>query len=433
MVILLFIIMIFITVFNYNINKNILIPSFILCISFLLTSGIYVICFNMVQDDISIDTLIVVVGSLLMFIFGEILMCGVLNKGHLLVGFNNPYFEYPEKRLDVSGVVLLAFSLIILLSAYLRFVALCGLAGASANVTSFFTSYAQIRFYIIHGASLELPSYVSIVSLIAPCIAKISVTIITYNLLSFKKMHWKYLPVLVCYLIYLFTTTSRTVYLEFIFYIVVQFLLLRIFLLNKEPRINKETIKPVLRAILIFCILFFGIGAIAQKNESILINIFAYTAAGLLGLTKFLKAPYYAGSFIESRTLQGLFSPLRVFGLKLPSLDEFLPHYYYANGNATSNEYTALMEPIHDFGIVGMLLTRFFLGMIFYLVYSYIMRQGTQKRSYCCIPIFAQLYYALIISSIDDQFSTYIGMYYLYQVIITFLIWRFFVKKRFDE
>ena len=427
MIYILFIILVLMLLFNYFVNNNILIPSFILTLSFSLVTFVYVICTGAIPEPISINTLLIIVFSIMAYCMGEMISIGLINRGNLE---RKCVIQRAEEDafLSINGIVVVLLAGIVFAAAYIRFMALCNAVGTSTSITSFLSSYATIRFYIIHGMSPVLPGWINLISIVGPCIVKICITIFTYNIVRYRIVQKRYFLIFAVYFFYLITTTSRTVYLEILLYTVFQFVFLRLFITEKQPKISWELLRLALIALVIFAVIFIVIGNLADKSGSFIKTLFAYSAAGFVGLNQYIAKPYYSPGILYSRTIRGLLSPFDNFGLVLPEIDEFLPHYYYLGGAETSNEYTSLMEPIYDFGILGMLITRLLLGMAIVAIFYYIISKSNNIRKYFVIPMFVPMYYALTLAAIDDQFQTFFGVYYIYQVVFTWIMWKVCVK-----
>lgn len=431
MIYVLFATLFLIVVANYLFRRNILLPSFIMSVSFFVTSFIYVMCSKTITDDIGLVTVLVILASIIVFSLGE-WACELFFKRRR----SKCRFSFVRRQPSafyspsINCFWVLLFSALILIAAYTRVIALCEMSSIDKTIPSFFLSYSKIRFLLTHETSPVLPFWVGLVSTIASALVKICITLFSWHLIQNKKICWRYVLLVFSYICFAITTTSRTVYLDLAAYAFVQFVFLRWFLFGKKPVLSKGLVAVLFSLAFFFLIAFFFIGEIANKNESFGKTLFGYSAAAFVGLDRFLAEPFYAESLLHSRTLEGLFSPFARLGFSIPKLDPFLPHYSYLNGLETSNEYTSIMEPIHDFGIFGMLLTRLLLGAVYYAIYRLILSSRKSGSSAILLPVFGVLYYPLVISSIDDQFSTYIGMSYIYHILISIVIWMVIVKKR---
>ncbi len=423
MIYFLFVLLTILMIINYSINRNILIPSFIMCMSFWLVALIYVICSSIISDPIGEKTVGIIIFSILFFWCGEIIGNGICNRGNV-TRYATIDRCVSEDSIEINNCMIVFFIILILVSAYIRMAALCNMVETNVSIKSFVSSYATIRFYLIHGRSPIIPKWTEYMPIIAPCIVRVCITVFSYNFIRYRIIQKKYLGVIVSFILYLVTSTSRTVFLDLVAYSIFQFFFLELFLFGKLPMIKWKTIKPVVLSVILFASCFSLIGRMAQKSAPIVETIFAYTAAAFIGLDNFLNNPYYAENILSSRTLQGVFSPFDRVGLKLPKLEEYLPHYFYLGGKATSNEYTSLMEPYHDFGLGGMLMSRVLLGVVFGLLLGYIVKQSNKGKKYYLIPMLGPVYYSLVLSAIDDQFSTLLSMYYIYQLIFTWIIWK---------
>jgi len=170
------------------------------------------------------------------------------------------------------------------------------------------------------------------------------------------------------------------------------------------------------------------IGLLANKIGNISANIEGYSAASFIGLDYFLNSNSFSRlPIIEMRTIQGILSILSKIGFNIPSSDPFLPHFYY--DGKTSNIYTSLMEPIWDYGIVGMLITRVILGIIYAKFYAIIKNQ-IQDNCINVSIVLISTYYNLVIAAIDDQFMSLIGVYFIYQLIGNYILVRVMLKQK---
>lgn len=428
MIYCLFILLIGTTILNYVIYRNILMPSFLICASFLISAFVFVVYSGVITDDIMMETVLVIILSIFCFMAGEMAAKGISGKEPLCYLDRCPK-EEEGRMLHISMPMVGALTALILVISYMRFQALCKVAGAPVSMAGFFSSYAQMRFHMIHGVSLGMPAIADILSIVMYCAVRICITVFSYNAMKYHKICVRYLFAAFAYFLYLLTTTTRTGYMDLIAYTIFQYFFLVMLISKKRIKINGDILKIIGAGTLTFGILFAAVGNMAEKGGSVMRILFGYTGASFIGLDQYLEKPYYAEGILHSRTIQGLFTPFDRFGLDLPEIAAFLPHYYYGKAGENSNEYTSLMEPIYDFGIGGMLISRIILGMVFYFLYNWIIKNGAKKQNYCWIPMFVPAYYALIMSSIDDQFSTYIGMYYIYQLIFTWVLWKVCVKR----
>ena len=334
MIYFLFVLLTILMIINYSINRNILIPSFIMCISFWLVALIYVICSSTIPDPIGEKTVGIIIFSILFFWCGEIIGNGICNRGNV-TRYATIDRCVSEDSIEINNCMIVFF-IILIISAYIRMAALCNMVETNVSIKSFVSSYATIRFYLIHGRSPIIPKWTAYMPIIAPCIVRVCITVFSYNFIRYHIIQKKYLGVIVSFILYLVTSTSRTVFLDLVVYSIFQFFFLELFLFGKIPMIKWKTIKPVVLSVILFASCFSLIGRMAQKSAPIVETIFAYTAAAFIGLDNFLNNPYYAENILSSRTLQGVFSPFDRVGLKLPKLEEYLPHYFYLGGKATS-------------------------------------------------------------------------------------------------
>ena len=146
MIYCLFIILVLMLLFNYYVHNNILMPSFILTLSFSLVAFVYVICTGVIPDPISINTLLVISFSIMAYWLGEIMSIGLINRGKIRRKCVIQIAE-EEALLSIKGSVIVLLAGVIFATAYIRYVTLCTVVGTSTSISAFLSSYATIRFY----------------------------------------------------------------------------------------------------------------------------------------------------------------------------------------------------------------------------------------------------------------------------------------------
>lgn len=404
-------------------RSNVLSPSFIIIGSFFVVALFYCVFFGTIGRDISFKTAIIILISLIMFFFGEMLF-NIKFKDPALVFSKG---ENSKPRTIISLFSIFVFSLTIIAITIIRYVYIARLFGSSLSISSFIVNYSSLRFKLVHNPSvLSLPSWVGYLTIIAGEMFHLCFFFFVKDVVYYKKANLLYLVPVFLYILMLVTYTSRTVFLEAASYCLFSFGFLSISKVRDIKRAIRKILLFAIASFSLFIVAFYSIGILTNKITDFSSNIVGYTAASLVGLDTFLANGYEILPLSEKRTLFGIFSFLSKLGFSFPESDLYLPYFDY-NGQ-TSNIYTCLMEPIWDYGVLPMLVTRIILGLVFSIVYYICMKQIKSNKEGVSICLISTYYY-LIIASIDDKFITMLGSYFVYQIIANIIVVRLFLKR----
>lgn len=424
MIYLLLLLLIFHTIVIYIFsNHQLLRPSQIYNISFVVVAIIYCCLNRQIGYRLSFETVLIIYCSSVVFALGDIV--GANLRLRIKSSNSNGVKERSDLFIPYKHVYIITG--IIIITTGIRIVAISNVLGTGLSISEILKSYAILRNTLVAGNSLNLPGWVSYISVFTLCASHVFLYLYIHDRLINNKRVGVYLLPVGFYILFLFTTTTRTDFFNFISFGLLSVCFILYNTRSHNLELTNTIFRSVIKALIIFFVVFYVVGLIANKMSRVLDAIESYTAAAYVGLDKFLSSDYTIPPWGSKRTIQGLLAIIAKFGFSFPEVDSFLPHFWYEG--KTSNIYTCLMEPILDFGIGGMLLTRFVLGFVYSRIYKAICEQ-ISGRCECAAIVLISSMYPLVIASIDDQFISYIGSYYIYQIIANYLIMRFIVKRR---
>ena len=424
MIYLLLLLLLFHTIVIYIFsNYQLLRPSQIYNISFVVVAIIYCCLNRQIAYRLSFETVVIIYFSSVVFALGDIVGANL----RLRIKSRNSNTIKEKSDLFILYKHIFIITGIIIITTGIRVIAISNILGTGLSISGMLKSYAILRKTLVAGNSLILPWWVSYISVFILSASRIFLYLYIRDRLINNKHVGVYLIPVFFYILYLFTTTTRTDFFNFISFGLLSVCFILYNTRSHSLELTNKIFRSVIKALILIFVVFYVVGLIANKMSNVLDAIESYTAAAYVGLDKFLSSGYTIPPWDSKRTIQGLLSIIAKFGVSFPAVDSFLPHFWYEG--KTSNIYTCLMEPIWDFGICGMFITRFGLGFVYSRIYKAICEQISGRCECAAIVLISSLY-PLVIASIDDQFISYIGSYYIYQIITNYLIMRFIVKRR---
>lgn len=184
---------------------------------------------------------------------------------------------------------------------------------------------------------------------------------------------------------------------------------------------NRKVFKIIIISFFMVMFLFSAL-AILTSREGIskIENIIKYIGSPIVGLNYYLNSSHIPNIIWGQETLYYFYQLLREWGADIPWYKWH--HEFYSYGiNSTSNLYTGLRRAIQDFGVLGMFLTRFVLGIFYMKLFTKIRRFNSSDYNNIPIIIFCcMLCVPLAMMSITDAIPEYIStstfytLFYLY-------------------
>ena len=415
-------------------NKKLLSPTLILFGTFTLSTFFLIINKDFSVLEISFKTYLVIITSLVAWGFGEILSKSVYIKiKKPILSLAPEYMILPSNRilfiscLIISGVAV---------SEYYRFASI-GKSLGGDNIVSY---YILVRSYVVEGQNSNLRSSMfaatkTVVAMItlAKALTYFLIVLFFYNKYFHGVIKYKYLLPVLFYLPILFFTTSRSTFLELFSFIFLTMLLIR----SQSIGWGKDSFKILRKMtipLLIITLGFFAVGFLRSNGIGTMFsidmfnNISKYFGSSIIGLDIMLNSRIDFSGKIAEHTIPILYAILEKIGFVFDRLPLHSDFFNLGNGQS-SNIYTALREPILDFGILGMLATRVFMGFIYGLIYRNYISNLNNPYSIKAYVIFPLLYFPIVMYIFSDLFY-YFTKFDFFEMLLYLVILDKWIIKR---
>ena len=418
-------------------NKKLLSPTLILFAGFTVSVFSIIINKDFFGRDISLNTYLVIIVSLIAWGVGEIL------SKPAYVKIRKPILGLAPKYMILPSSWILFISCLIIfgvaVSEYYRFINIGKLIGGD----NFLLNYGLVRKYVVEGQNsggqssiFEATKTVVAMITLAKTVTYFFIVLFLYNKYFHGVKKYIYLFPVLLYLPILFFSTSRSTFLELFSFVFLTMLLIRF----QSKGWGKDTFKILRKMtipLLILIIGFYAIGFVRSNGIGPLISIemfnslSKYFGSSIYGLDILINNKIPQSSYFAEQTISILYTIFEKFGFtfdKLPLHAEFFDLGNGANAD-TSNIYTALRKPIIDFGIMGMLATRFCMGFIYGLFFRYFsnnLNSPYSIRSYVIFPLF---YYPLVMYIFSDLFNYFFQFSFIETLLFLVFLQRLIVKR----
>ena len=154
---------------------------------------------------------------------------------------------------------------------------------------------------------------------------------------------------------------------------------------------------------------YYSAELIGRSNTSnVLDYVSTYIGGSIQLFNLYVKDPIPSGIFGEE-SLIGISKILSFLGLSEMSSSTNLE--FRMLGEYRSNVYTFFRRPFHDFGLLGMYLFTVFIALLFsYIYFAKIKNKRRNQSVDRWVLVYGNLYYWLILSSIDQYSQSYISV-----------------------
>ncbi|MBE9900344.1 O-antigen polymerase [Enterococcus casseliflavus] len=424
-VLMVFLICIFLMAFMLS-GGELLSPWVITTGMFILSSFVIVLNSYKWGTDYDVFAIILICSGLLFFGFGEITSRLIVQQRFL----NSPQRSTEKHRIIVPVHQLL---FVILVMSIILFIDLRATmrAGNSIGSISDITSFLSNSRSALSGDGFS-KGIASRLVVFNKALGYIFTYICFYNLILFKsryRLSLYIIPVLI-FMGNALISTGRTEFLSFIIYLIMLILILLKSSNRWSVRGTLKVLKIVFFGILLFFILFTFVGRLGGKGiyNSPLDYIYYYTGSSLYLFNSFVGN--YDGSLHEfgSTTLYGLFNLLNVLGFDIPvgevALEmSYIPHFY-------SNIYTAYRRYIQDYGIIGLLIIQYFLGLLYGGIFEKIRKFNLSNFT---VILYCAQFFPIIEMVIEERFMVKIltSTNFLF-LLLLYLSYRLLVNSNFE-
>lgn len=418
-------ILFFISFFLFK--KNVLNPSVILCSVFLVSLFFSILNVKKWGIVFHLNTVLIILSTIIVFIFGNSIVYLLVKKKKITIS----KVPIRIKKISNKTIFFINISCLFLLYLYFQEIYKLSLLGGNPGGYDFMLSYARnavLNSFKIKSTIGYCTFYVKAVSYI--CFFNFSYIII------FDKFKIKYLFLLLPIIIYcgfIVLSTGRTDFIYLLIYMLNVFFILYQQKYNFSFKTNKKIAFYGVVSLIIFFIVFSLTGLLRGKIQ--FKNIFEvlslYTGSSLQAFNIYLESPEILNKYFGENTLFLVYNILRKLGYKIPYL--YAPYEFIYFGGIKTNIYSAMRRYFEDFGIEGLVLIVFLLG-IFYGIFFYY--ASYKRNNFFILILYASFCYPIFEFPIEERFfmflfpQGFINNTIVLGVIYYFLIYRKIRKEK---
>lgn len=405
---ILFGIMVFVTVISYKcMEKRWLSPTFISSAMVSAFSGLYILVYDVIGKDISLECLNIVILSIAGVFGGECIgevtnikcrsfkqVCGQKKIGDIYV------YVPLSKTILVFGIMLI--------NAYVRMRELYRITGENKLSDVLKT----IRPMITGGDYSGSPNFLSsVIYHFSRGICYIYIFLFLYSLVINNKRKYSYLLPVLGFAFNLLSTTNRSSFLEVAIYFFFSYF--AIVMIKEKENGVKEKINIfrlfIITGIIVTAFLVYGVVARDGGINTGLFNyvkryIAGYSCGSLVGLDRYLQKRWIANEFLGAYT----FKPIYLFfGIKKVTEFPDAFHPFFSCNDLTTNIYTSLLTSIQDFGVFGMFIEKFMLSFCAVKVQNALLNVDIMKKRFplylCAITSFMHCFVYYLIADLSPS------------------------------
>ena len=406
MIALLFIITLMITLYAYQHTKlKLLSPTFWASAMTCFFSGIYVLTFSTMNNDISFLTLSVLLGSIVVTALGE--RVGVFVR--FRVPNNRIVNSYPgvsnfNHEIVISPKATIVITFFYSIVAAVRFRNMLSYTGGSIRtIMAAMTKMRYIAMFteervVLSGNILNQIGFACEIAVF------IHLFVFIHNLMTVRKKNWYLLIILIPDLIVRFLTTSRSAFLFLLFGAV----FIWMYILVKQNRCREFRLTPKRLALIgVFFAVFYWYGQVRNTVSISMVDyIQMYTCSSIYNLDAILQKGWDKPPYFGYYTLQKLYSLLHINHTNIPS---GLSMFVFNKNGYRSNIYTSLLKPLLDYGIGETLVIRFFESLLATkIIYSVLRKSEDHFSLYYTIYFMIVTLYCYANYVIGNRFIDYL-------------------------
>lgn len=431
-ILLLIILLILFAIFYIAHNRK-LGPSNLFALVFIIPLTVVIIEDSYFSYTISMQTIGIIVISLMIFFLGEVM---VYRSGNTTAHANYPTYKLEVQKKYAIFALVIQLLYVYLNLRYLREV------GSYYGTDDLIGAYTINRIKTIEATEtgvLEVPypSYFYWVSIIAASVQASCLHVIALNKIKYgiKLKDNKFL----LYSVILFVLSLMFNGGRASFFPVIVHILYLSFVCFQSLSISTLLKKYKIKVLVWFSagiVCFFAIGnlrnmASADDTENLSFNLAGtmagYIGAPIVGLDLYVKDGMKEYPHIGQQTFGTLYSVLSRIGYQVET-PQFHQDDFYV-GKIKSNVYMGLCLWLKDFSIPGTWLFLFILGGIYgyilYLEHTHRISPLNMSMNY----FFSYMYFSLAMSFFDSQYYTVLSTSMIYKLLFIYFIQKKFVKK----
>ena len=414
MIFILTLVLFILMVFIYIINKHSLCSiSLIANLSFFISALVYCFTFNVIGKDISIKTFIVIICSIVFMFIGE-----MFGKRVVINANKKEFFRVVDSNLYYSDSLckmIIIFCLMII-TFLVRFYDLYKFSLTIGNSGGILGTLAAVRLSYATGQYVSQTSIMPIaivLTLIFEIYAYLYLYYFLFNVIVAGIVQKRLLLPFIGYLIICISFTGRNQMIMAIVMLIWMMMYIYYSHFSKRKYVSNKLLRKIFKIGIISLIILLLYASVtrntaANETSSFVKVITSYFSSALYGLDQNMDGLIYG---INGRrlcfgyyTLQELHTFLNSCGMDFAvPVFHNLPFFSYKNGS--SNIYTSLLFPILDYGIIGMLITRLFIGLFSGMVLNRVRKLDySKKESVTWIVFVGLLFYNAFNSYIADRY-----------------------------
>lgn len=421
-------ILFFISFFLFK--KNILNPSVILCSVFLVSLFFSILNAKRWGVILHLNTVLIILGTIVVFILGNSVIY-LLPKKYLIINkvFENKQIKIKETSFKVIFLIdLISF---IFLCKYFQEVYKLSLIGGNSggyNLMLYYARNAKLNF-------LDVSRYMTYGVYFVKLISYICFFIFSY-ITIFEKFKFKNLFLLspiIMYCGFMTLSTGRTDFIYLLIYMLVVFFILYQQKYNFSFKVTKKIIFFGILSLILFFIIFSLAGLLTGKtqSESIFEMISLYTGSSIPALDIYINSSKISNEYFGENTLFLVYNILRKFGYSIPKL--YAPYEFVYFGGIKTNIYSAIKRYYEDFGVNGLFLITFLLGIFYGTFFHY---ASYKKNNFFILMLYAILCFPVFEFPIEERFFMLLfpqGIVYniiAFGIVYYFLVYRNIKKEK---
>ncbi|MCR5639680.1 MAG: oligosaccharide repeat unit polymerase [Lachnospiraceae bacterium] len=401
--------------------------SFYTCLSFLISVSLYVLDYKFFGTDLSFSTVKLIIESIVVLALGELLITKLLCNKSVNTKKMDYYSCIKVYKSEIKSNMLIVITMVIAIAKFMMLYVYARSIGFSGNplmITEF------MRGHMIRG-EYGFPPIIVNLSYFVDSVTFYYLYLFFYQALFFNKYEKKLLIVLIAFIISSFASTGRSELISLVFFVISCFLHLSYNRKKQNTSRNQLKVKRYFYlSIAAIVALFFVFGNLRRGGGASFVDmIVKYYSSSLLGLDVFLNRDIPKNEVWGGMVFSNLYRFVDLFfGTQLyePVGTNPFGSFFWLNDKGVdySNIYTGFAIPIYDFGISGMLITRFFIGVFFGML--------QKNRKYNRININHSIYIVMVCILMGCPLKSPISdLYFMFLSIgtVRYLVFLFIIKK----
>lgn len=412
-------------------GKNILSPWIISILMFVFSTTIYIVYSNYFDRAISEKTVLVIISALAAWGAGEVLIRYIYTRRDYGVSAGAPDDQAHPDPIVIPAWFVTMITICIFIMAIYAYYLLYKVSLLGGNAEGILKAAKYARAYMLStGEELSSSIIFSQLKVLFECAAYFFGYVFFYNLIWYGKKDYAYLGPVIGYCLMIISTTGRVDYIKLASVLcIIAFVFIKTkngWKVGENGKILRIALLSIAAAIIVFRLV--GYLTDASVKYAFGENIARYTAGGILGLDIYMDNPIRSTLIWGQSCFRSIYMSLRGLGANIPQYNQFQPFYSFGAG-VTSNGYTGLLEPLKDFGVWGMLITRFLLGLFYGCVIESARRKKKEQLTPVRLIVAGLLFYPVVMCSIGDVYASVLSVSFLYKLFYLYLLQHFLLPK----